>query len=255
MSFSRLRIVALGLFVVTLPACFFKGAGDEEKCRLFVQLIADSPMLDALRDSATAVSNKIIKEELGLPEDYDYPFFVPKEINRLTLYYLYDFPNSSHERLFSALTPLSHAAVPWDAVITSEVHFFGEQDELVVMIDDPRGELVDLHEQAKAIAHQLNDEYRQTHQHALYNISESEQFAYKLHIGLGRIRLQSIKNHTENVAVLERIRERILEAMTKEVVALMTKMGKRLAFERMTIFQLNPKARMRGYIKDYPLIR
>ena len=265
MKHSRVYAVALCGLALMLPVCFLKKESDEPTANLFVQLNSDSATMTAIREAATIRINQIVKEELGLPADYDFSLFVPKERNRLTLYYFYDFPYSQQESLFTALAQLEGSVAPKGAMITPEVDLFGEGGrELVVMIDDSRGELLQMHERVKAIAHELNDRYRQTHGRDLYNIAKSEEFAYKPHIGPGAIRLQSIKDRIQETAsarrsqgrrrdvILERIRSRIRETVTDEVVRPALAEGDAvLTFQQLSIFQLDPTRQVRAYIKDY----
>jgi len=259
MKNSRLYAVAICVVALMLPVCFLKKDAGEATANLFVQLNSDSPTMTAIRETATIRINQIVKQELGLPADYDFSFFVPKERNRLTLYYFYDFPYSQQELLFAALASLEGGSAPRGAMISSEVDFFGEGRELVVMIDDSRGELLQMHERVKAMAHELNDRYRQMHGRDLYNIAKSEEFAYKPHIGPGAIRLQSIKDRILDKAqtdvILDRIRSRILETVTNEIVRpLMAELGNELSFPQLSIFLLDHKAQRRTYIKDYALV-
>jgi len=255
----RLYTVAACGLALMLPICFLKKDSDEPTANLFVQLNTDSPAMTAIREMVTIRINEIVKEELGLPADYDFSFFFPKERNRLTVYYLYDFPDSHQESLFAALASLEGGSAPRGAVIAPEVDLFGEGGrELVMMIDDSRGELLQMHERVKSIAHQLNDRYRQELHRDLYNIAKSEEFAYKPHIGPGCIRVQSIKDRIQDPAqtdvILDRIRKRILETVTNEIVRpLMAELGRELSFQQLSIFLLDPKGQRRSYIKDCAL--
>jgi CubicO group peptidase (beta-lactamase class C family) len=232
---SAALIGASGLFLYTYTA-------KSQKSTLLIQAISDSASLNAIRETVTSSINNIIKEELGLDKNFDFEFFIPKQLNRLTLYYVHDMHENGEKDLFSALTFLNTLEALRAVAITQNIYFFGDkQDELVVIIDDPLQELASLNTEIKTRLHQLDS----------YNIAKSEQHPYLPHIGLGRIRFGSIKEHIKDTdqvnEIFDRIRERIIK-LTQEVISkTVTGENDKLSFTKIGILDLQKKA----YVKEY----
>jgi len=70
-------------FGVNASHMFLKKDSDETTTNLFVQLNSDSPTMTAIREVATIRINEIVKEELGLPADYDFFFFFSEIVRPL----------------------------------------------------------------------------------------------------------------------------------------------------------------------------
>lgn len=235
--------LAAAIVLLCVVTWFFTSTGNNTtKSTLLAQAISDSPALNAIRETITPSINAIIKEELGLDKDYDFEFFIPKQLNRLTLYYVYDMHENRQEDLFSALTFLNTIKAPGAASITQDARLFGEkQDELVIIIADPLKELANLNTEIKTRLHQLDS----------YNIAKSEQQPYLPHIGLGRVRLSSIQQHikddSQTNAVFDRIRERIIKLTQEAISKIVIEKNKQLSFNKIAILDLQKKT----YVKEY----
>jgi hypothetical protein len=245
MFVSAALIGATGLFLYNYTA-------KSQKSTLLIQAISDSASLNTIRETITPSINDIIKEELGLDKSYDFEFFLPKQLNRLTLYYVNDMYENGKKDLFSALTFLNGIEAPRSAAISADAHLFGDkQDELVIIIADPVKELVGLNADVKTAVHQAQQQYQRQHNLDLYNRAKSEQNPYLPHIGLGRVRLSSIQQHIKDDAqvnvIFDRIRERIVK-LTQEVIAkTITEKNKQLSFNKIGILDLQKKT----YVKEY----
>jgi len=164
--------------------------------------------------------NDLIKEELNLQPDYDFQFFIPKPLQRITLYYIYDIHEKDKSLVLSKLLTIGFKDKKLSNVFaTSTVKFFGNyKDELVVLVGDFDEELRLLNQDIKSVMHKLNEEYEIKDGAELYDVTKSEKFSYLPHLGLGRIRTQSIKNNIKDPsqveAVFDRIRMRIMELLT-----------------------------------------
>ncbi len=149
-----------------LPSCAnIPSPPIQETHNLAIQAYTGSSIItEAIQELAPKI-NGIIKQELGLDQDYNFDFFIPKKRQRMTLYYVSDIAHKNDPILISALDKLNLAQTKITNVhATSNAQFFGDQqDELVFMIDDQTGELASLNQQIKAMAHQLNDTYKNEH--------------------------------------------------------------------------------------------
>ena len=182
---------------------------------LLVQAHFDSLIISSLINELTPIINGIIKKELKLTPKYNFDFFIPKKLQRITLYYVNDSIMKDASNLLSTIEnmPLMKKNLKHIAA-TSEVEFFGDQkDELVMMINDSDKELFELNRSIKTITHQANDKYIKKHYRALYNIEKSERFPFLPHMGLGRIRTQSIKNNIKDKSQTEFIFDRIRDSV------------------------------------------
>lgn len=123
---------------------------------------------------------------------------------RISLCYFNDIQEKNKSLLISHLDNLKLTEqMPQSVSLASESAFFGDhQDELVVFINDQEKELATLNQTIKSSARKLSQEFEHKHKTSLYNIPKSERCEFKPHIGLGRIRLQSIKNHTKDLQQL-----------------------------------------------------
>ena len=208
-----------------LVACLNNMEKKTDKHTLAIQLILDSVALTSIRNEVVSVVNEIIRQELALPQTEKFDaFFSPKKINRLSLYYVNDADEKGDDLLFFALeNSVKESAV--DVSITSKVDFFkgpfGIDDELVIMIDDSKKELLGLNQKIKNVAHAINQQFKEQYDHDLYDISKSEAHDYVPHVGLGRIRSNSIKEHMKDQALFDetfkRIQQRIKEALCDKV--------------------------------------
>jgi hypothetical protein len=253
MKFFKITTFVVAILLLCVAAWFFSAnSNNTTKSTLLIQAISDSQSLNTIKDTVTSSINNIIKEELGLDKNYDFEFFIPKQLNRLTLYYVQDIMKKGEEDLFSALTFLNTSEAPDAAVITADARLFGEQqDELVIIIADPVKELAGLNTEIKTAVHQVQQQYKRQHNLDLYNRTKSEQFPYLPHIGLGRVRLSSIQEHIKDAAqvdeIVNRIRERIIKLTQEVIVKTITDENNRLDFNKVSILNLQKK----DYVKEY----
>jgi hypothetical protein len=253
---SKLYII-LGL--LCLPGCFDGTKNPNGKKQNYaVQAIANSGLLTSIIEAVTPIINDIIKKEIGLDKDFDFAFFVPKKIQRLTLYYFNDVRADETQNVIHAVdvAQKQFGILQTNTImLTSEVNFFagpwGENDELVIMINDPNGKLTYLNQELKKAAHQANDEYKQNYNIDLYDSVKSERYSYTPHIGLGRVRTTSIKQHLKDPLLFDQIWATIQQRVIKEVVALveksLTEENKKLSFEKVGILDLQKQT----YIQEY----
>ena len=208
---------------------------------LFIQLTAHSTLLESIIKTITPRINTIIKEELGLDTQYKFDFFLPKKRQVLTVYYLQDCVQESESSLFKKinLVEQTNACLNDDITLRPVVEFFGGSfginDELVIMIDDPQETLLALNKKLKIDFHTLNDEYKRTHAHNLYNVAKSEQYGYVPHIGLGRIRSTSILERS-NTRKLAAIQKRIKQDIAPIIAKLFATHNAHLLFDAMAVF-------------------
>ncbi len=247
MKLNTLLMICSFLF---LPSCAdIPLPPSQETHSLVIQAYSDSPIIAAAIQTLVPKINSLIKQELGLDPDYDFAFFIPKKRQRITLYYVSDIGQKNDPILISALEKMNLAQIKITNVnVTSDAQFFGDrQDELVMMIDDPERELASLNQQIKAMAHQLNDTYHKQHDLDLYNVAKSERYPFITHMGLGRIRLSSIKNHTQSNDVLDRIRTRIRDIAHEELQQLITTYTSLLHFKSFGILEFQKQI----YLKEW----
>jgi len=226
-----------------------------EKHSLFIQGSFDNPVLTSIKNTLNPAINTIIKEELGLSIDDDFKFFLPKDWQRLTLYYVDEVSVDAGidivaDAVKNIVENKRNEFALNQAHIAPEVAFFGNNnDELVIMVNDPAGELSRLNSAIKGSMHQCNA----SHGGALYNEAQSERFPYHPHIGLGRIRTASItdriKDASQTKSIFDRIRERILAESKRVSRALLNTTNASILFEKVAIFD----QQSRSCVREYPL--
>lgn len=230
----------------------------KETTTLFIQALPNSPALKTIIESLSENINMIIKEEAGLDHNNNVDFFSPKPVQKLTLYSTNDIHENGNKALFSALDTINIPDFTINSVsLGSAVEFFygpfGEKDELVIMINDPHKELLHYNEIIKEAAHTANKQYKQLHNHSLYDVTKSERYPYLPHIGLGRIRSNSIKNNLKDPSqftiIFERIQSRIKDAALESIEAVLNNNNNTLTCDTIGILDLNKHA----YIKEYTL--
>lgn len=246
--------IYLSALLLFFPACVPNNPqlASQEKSTLLIQEISDSPLVSSLIKRITPIINDIIKQELGLDQEYDFEFFLPKELQRITLYYVNDIPQEVEMVLLRQLEKMKlHDQKVENVFFTSKVEFFGNQhDELVVMINDSEEELLELNQKIKKSLQLANNEYEKINNQALYNIEKSEWYPFLPHMGLGRIRLQSIKNQIKDESqvmdILEQIKQKIKNVTVKIIKELLLP-NHTLSFYRIGVLDLQK----RTYIKEW----
>jgi len=228
---------------------------------LFIQGSLFTSVLVEIKDTLTPIINNIIKKELGLSSDYNFDFFLPKDWQRLTLYYLNDTDtdnnaiNCIYSKLENILSENEDIFKLKNVKLTPQVNLFGDNKaELVIMIDDPNKELSLLNQKIKTSMNGADKEYMQRRNSCLYNISKSERFAYLPHIGLGRIRSTSIKHYIKDASradkIYAKIMQRILDETSLIVKELLRKNNLEITFKMLCIFD----QQLRTCIKEYPFL-
>jgi hypothetical protein len=238
----------LFLFLMLLPACTQNTENSVKKNDVFVQLTASSDTLALLIEAITPIINSSIKQELGLDQEYVFEFFLPKKRFALTVYYLNGVLEHGVDQLITIVDRVSTQDRSLDGVgvaLTPRVEFFagrfGINDELVIMIDDPHAAVSALHTAFKSAFHNADDEYRSTHTYGFYDVVKSERYPYVPHVGLGRIRSASIKEHNKSGVRLEKIQERIKRDVTAVIGRLFARQNTKLVFDSIVVF--NPQKR------------
>jgi hypothetical protein len=233
------------ILLLLLSACTNKVENSAAKSTLFIQLVPNSVVISTIIETITPLINQIIKEELGLGQEYDFEFFLPKKRQALTLYAINDMYQDGEQDFLAAFELVKKDTQKFASsgvTIASEVDFFGgqfdEKDELVIMIADPNGMLLHCNEQMKEMVHMVDQEYKKIHNHNLYDIAKSEQYSYVPHIGLGRIRSNSIKEHLKEPSHFEHLQQRIKAEVLSVVGKLIFEGNSQLSFDKICIFDL-----------------
>jgi|GEM_PF-2985508 len=253
--------VAVAFLVLRKESFLHAGAPEskvlsEEKATLLVQGISESSAFATIMKNVAPVVNATIKEELGLSQEYDYEFFLPKKLQRLTVGTCCDI-NKNGEGLFlshleSALKDLDFSLC--DVSFASEVNFFGNQeDELVIMIVDPKKQLTCLNENLKEMVHCADQCYKDTYHCALYDSAKSERYSYIPHMGLGRIRLQSIKDRIKDQSKIDEVMATLKEQVKKKALEIVEQVfaleSSQLCFVKVVVLD----QRKQEYLKEYAL--
>lgn len=256
------RLAVSSLLIVTLCTIFLffnkTAIQASETSNLLVQALPHSPALNSIIEQVSEKINFIVREELGLDQHHAADFFSPKPILRLTFYYANDIQLDGINAFLDSLDKIrvSDFAIN-NAFIEPSVEFFGGpfsyNDELVIMIADSNHELSQHNAMIKKTAHEANEQYKQIHNHNLYNIEKSERYPYHPHIGLGRLRSDSIKTQLKDPkqfpVIFERIQSRVKKITMECINTVLTQDNKKLMIDRIGILDLNK----RTYIKEYVL--
>lgn len=249
--------LALIIIIAGFSAACQRKQSDSSKKTLLVQALPNSLILKSAIDTMPEIINTIIKEELGLEKNYAFDFFLPKKLIRLTLYYINDMYQDGESIVFSTLDAIEKNSQKYSAQqisFESQVDFFGnDKDELVVIINDPDKELSRINSEIKELLRQADKQYKCSHDHDLYDTATSERNPYLPHIGLGRIRYQSIKQHIKDASqvdeTLNRIRSRIKEASLRILKERSTSENQKLPFNKIGVLDLHKQI----YVKEYML--
>jgi len=237
------RIVSLLCVFVLLPGCFwYDQSATQKKEKMFVQLIAQSQEVDNAVQQLGKEANIQIKKILQLPEDFDFDFYLPKELQRVTVYYFYDVAPQAKNELLEALDRLlSQEKKPEAVALKNDVAFLGEEnDELVLLIDDKESELSALNIQIKERTHAMNQAYEQEHSVPLYNVAKSEKFDFLPHMGLGRLRVRHIVKHVKDESQTEKILAQIRDALSERVRDVVRSLqGHLLPFDRIGVLDFS----------------
>ena len=107
-----------------------------------------------------------------------------------------------------------------------KVAFFGDdKDELVMLVSgDPKEEFLKLNTTIKEVISEAHKQYKGKQHASLYDVTKSEKFPYLPHIGLGRIRTNSIRQHIKDTTHVATTFEQIRQRIIKEVLSVAEKM-------------------------------
>lgn len=241
-----------------LPGCF--STSDKPSVSItrtyFIQALFDSEVLTSIKKEITPLINQIIKEELELDQENSFEFFLPKtrQPQALTLYYVDDMQENGLPLMLSVLDGM-HLPTPHSVSISQKIDdakFYGDQqDELVILMDDHSGELSHLNLTLKATLQNANNVYKHSNTRNLYNVAKSERFPFVPHIGLGRIRSNSIKQNIKDASLIQktfdRIKERILDEIKPIIQAALTAENKKITFNGFCVFDLEKKECIKEY--------
>ena len=230
-----------------------------DRHNLLVQGFLNLPVLKSIKNQTGIVVNNIIKTELGLDTSYDFNFFLTKQKQRLTLYYLnLTDVDASATLIYPAVDKFfqdNKATLQSlkQVNLLPNLNLFGEHhDELVIMVNDPEKELARLNQTLKKQMYQINAAYQGKYNANLYDIAKSEKFSYLPHIGLGRIRTTSIKQHIKDTAqeesIYDHINQRILQEVSLVVVSHLARQNKALQFESLCINDSKLKTCVKQYL-------
>ena len=230
---------------------FYKTVSAEN---LFIQIRLDNPTIRALQQTIEPLINTIIQEELKVERGCDYPRFLLKGRQDISLYYVIDLKPDLDSHIVGALDEMQHknkgTNAPKDSALSLRTDFFGDKDELVMLLDDPHQELTALHKDIKQFAHKAQMQYQAKYSQDLYDVIKSERYPFKPHISLGRLQGDSIKKMVcgaDNAdQVLQRIKERIHNEVMPTAIA---PLDKRLQPTYFVIFNETKKQ----VSKTYPL--
>lgn len=233
--------------LLCLSACFLNNSEKEvSKSSVFIQLILESKALHSAVESMKPLINAAIKEELGLDKEFDFEFFLTKPRYTLTLYYLNDMYENGQKGLFEALDEQAEDLknFPQKVAFSDNLNFFGPtQDELVVVMDDSEGELKSLHGMIKKLVYEVDETYKASHKHNLFDLTKSERHAFLSHVTLGRIRYNSVKQHVKDSEQVDKVFARIKERTKKIVLSALEKLsekeGRYVSFT--TLVALDPR--------------
>jgi hypothetical protein len=205
---TKLTIASLLLLVT--PGCG-NTASNSPSGTILVQLLIDAAALSQVKKQITPLINAIIKAELGLSATDDFQFFSPKERQALTLYYIEGVSEQTRPLLLSKFDQIYHACAVYrpHKLRFAQIDFFAGpfnvDDELIIRIEDSEGTLTHLNQEIRSILHKAHEDYLHEHNKDLYTISTSERFSYIAHIGLGRVRSNSIKERMKDLSRFDQL--------------------------------------------------
>lgn len=236
---------------------FFLSNKSIAKDTFLIQIPLDMTVIKEMQDSMTEVVNGILTEEVGVHEAENWALFFFKKRQAITVYYVNDISENGKKFLDSAFASLP-TIIPYQNVrLTSKLDFFGEDTEgiihLVGLVDDANGELSFLNTSMKNAMHNVNTEYQKKYHTDLYDISKSEQYPFLPHISLGHLRVNLIKKIQDGSnasEVVDRIKKRIIEAVSLKLLELLTRENSKVSFTTLSIYDLLKRA----YIEEKKIV-
>lgn len=257
-SLLLLIVALLGVICIYRQDCFATkniNAQDTEQHTLYIQGSSNIPLITSIKEVLTPVINNIIKDELHLDTAYNFDFFLPKQWQRLTLYTLNNVNPTEINLIASTIKNIfsknKNNFLLKNVTLMPQLNFYGDQqDELVLMINDPSKELSLLNYQIKTAMHQMS---KDAHTIDLYNISKSEKFPYAPHIGLGRIRSTSIKQHIKDPTQVGKIYTKLTQRIINESFPIIKELlhnNASVSFNALCIFEVPS----RTCVVEYPIV-
>ncbi|HBS47648.1 TPA: hypothetical protein DEO28_04785 [Candidatus Dependentiae bacterium] len=250
--------IFLVLVIFLFSMRFLNLMPNEAKHNLFLQMPLELQVIKDLQNRLDPIVNKIVEDEMKIPRDKNLPIFFFKKRQAITVYYLYDMNVVGESVLFSELDFLQTIiSAPKNVIIKPQVNFFGDVQapliDLVVFVDDPNKELLSLNEQFKKMVALVNVQYKSLYKIDLYNVAKSECFEFKPHLSLGHLRVEEIKKLIKYPAqaevVIDRIKSRILEVVSKALSELTLK-NRKVQFNTLAVYD----QQKRVYIKEYKFL-
>ncbi|OGB97503.1 hypothetical protein A3F06_03120 [candidate division TM6 bacterium RIFCSPHIGHO2_12_FULL_36_22] len=259
----NIKWFALISILVFLPACLnnTNQTSSLPKSSFFIQAPLELDIVKELHTSMKRAVDTILQEEIGATElivspQEKYAIFFTKRRQAITTYYVYDIHPNGEPLLFTALDNIK-ASAPQDVTLGSHITFFGDTNrkmiDLVMFIDDPKKELLQLNKDVKQAAHKANQEYKKTHKVDLYDFTKSEHFPYLPHLSLGHLRTKEIrelvKDKSKADETIESIKQRIIQAISQEVSKIVKPNNKKISITSLAVYD----ASKRKYIRTINL--
>lgn len=241
-----------------LPGCW-PSTSLPEKQTFIIQAPFDFTIIQKIQDEAGPSIASIIKEETGLEENKNMPFFFFKKRAAITVYYVNEMYEDGQSILFPALEDVQKLPIPQNVSISSNVDLFGLEKEdpkaltdLVIVIDDPKAGLSHLNEEVKQLVHHANEKYKKKYDRELYDIAKSERHSYNPHLSIGHLRANHIKQVINDPSktddIINRIKQRILDLISN-MLSEIPQENRKISFNTLNVYDLQK----RTYIKEYPL--
>lgn len=227
---------------------------ETNKQTYFIQLICNCTGVTKLQEMLPSQIEKILCEELSLENNES--LFLKKDKQRISLYYLNDTEEQGESLIIKALEneqKINGFKNPRGITIAENVDFFGEwNDELVLTVNDPQHELGHLNHLIKDLAYSVDSMYRDTYKLPLFDKAKSEHFPFVPHIGLGRLRSNSIKQRvqdpTQAEKILERIKKRVKDVTLKLISETITSVDdKRITCDTLVLFSLTKRVSIQEF--------
>lgn len=247
------------IILLCLSACSTNKPSLQAQNTYFIQAPFNIEIITTIQEKVSAQIDTIIMQETGLEPDKEAPFFFFKKRAAITVYYVNDLVVDAEPLLLTSLKALQDLPAPHNTNISTKVDFFGEPKadrmallDLTLVIDDPKSELLQLHEVAKKTLHAANEQYKKNQKSDMYAISKSEQHAYLPHLSIGHLRPNHIKEHIKDSSkadkAIEQIKHRIIKTVSQTLMELPVEKRK-IVIDKLSVYDLQK----RMYIKDFAL--
>jgi len=262
-------ILCLSLFLF-LNGCF-RQKKEEGRYNTFIQIaIPNHEGITHIRKKISPLIDSIIKEELNVAENVNFPrFLIPRwqrESSKLTVYYFNNLKKGAESQIIQALNRMQKnnegTKIDNQISISEPIKFFGADGQyLVFSIDDPERSLFKLHKDIKKYVTEANERYKKETGEELFDKKASERFDYIPHIALGRLQQRYFPEFIkgtpeENQKVIDRIKERIKKEVFPEIRSLLKSVSTKLYINSFCFYEIaSDKKIWRKCVKEYPLQR